>query len=43
MNTRVLSVLRTSEIEFLDLTPSMAEEGGLNIDARDMLQGYQQP
>ena len=35
----MLNVLRTSEIEFLDLVPSMAEVDGLNLDTHDMLKG----
>ncbi|KIP11012.1 hypothetical protein PHLGIDRAFT_491810 [Phlebiopsis gigantea 11061_1 CR5-6] len=40
LGTRVLNVLRTSEIEFLDLVPSMAETDGLNLDTHDMLKVF---
>lgn len=35
----MLNVLRTSEIEFLDLCASLADEGDLNLGARDLFQG----
>ncbi|EKM57872.1 uncharacterized protein PHACADRAFT_206742 [Phanerochaete carnosa HHB-10118-sp] len=43
VNTRVLDAFRTSEVEFLDLTTSLAEEDGLNMDARDILKVLAKP
>ena len=37
LNARVLELLRTSEIQCLDLAASMTDEEGLNLDARDIL------
>ena len=39
LNARVLELLRTSEIQCLDLAASMTDEEGLNLDARDILHG----
>ena len=39
LNSRVLNLFRMSEVERLDLVPSMMEEGELNLDARDLLCG----
>ncbi|PSS34015.1 hypothetical protein PHLCEN_2v1919 [Hermanssonia centrifuga] len=43
LSERILDILRTSEIEFLDLTASLAEEDGLNFKARDMLHVFAKP
>ncbi|KAI0346251.1 hypothetical protein BDW22DRAFT_1417564 [Trametopsis cervina] len=40
LNTRVLNILRTSEIEYLDLAASIGDEGGLNLDSRDLFQVF---
>ena len=39
LNTRVLNILRTSEIEYLDLAPSIGDENGLNLDSNDLFHG----
>lgn len=39
LNTRVLNLLRMSELESLDMTASMTDEEGLNLDAHELLLG----
>ncbi|KAI0703829.1 hypothetical protein BC835DRAFT_1480366 [Cytidiella melzeri] len=43
MNTRVLNILRTSEIEYLDLSASIGDEGGLNLDSQDVFHVFSKP
>lgn len=39
LNSRVMTMLRTSEIRALSMTDSMDEESGLNIGSRDIIKG----
>jgi hypothetical protein len=39
LNIRVLSILRTSEIDYLDLSKSTGDEGGLNMDSNELFLG----
>jgi hypothetical protein len=39
LSTRVLNLLRMSEIRVLNLAPSLLDQSGLNLDALDLLQG----
>jgi hypothetical protein len=39
LSARVLNLLRMSEISVLNLTPSLLDQSGLNLDALDLLQG----
>lgn len=39
LNTRVLHILRTSEIRSLTLTETLLDENGLNIAGADVLPG----
>ncbi|KAI0069802.1 hypothetical protein K474DRAFT_1693993 [Panus rudis PR-1116 ss-1] len=43
LNSRVLNILRMSEVECLDLTASMTDEEGLNLDARELLHVFSKP
>ncbi|KAI0791197.1 hypothetical protein C8Q75DRAFT_732327 [Abortiporus biennis] len=43
LNTRVLNLLRMSEIEIIDLSPSMTDEDGLNLDSQELLQVFAKP
>lgn len=39
LNPRILDLLRMSEVDSIDLTASMTDEEGLNLDARVLLHG----
>ena len=41
LNPRILDLMRMSEIDSIDLTASMTDEEGLNLDARVLLHGVQ--
>ncbi|KAK0204366.1 hypothetical protein DFS33DRAFT_1319557 [Desarmillaria ectypa] len=43
LNSRVISILRTSEIRSLSLGNSLADEDGLNIDGRDVFSVFSKP
>ncbi|KAK0472062.1 hypothetical protein IW261DRAFT_1509903 [Armillaria novae-zelandiae] len=43
LNSRVISILRTSEIRKLSLGNSLADEDGLNIDGRDIFSVFSKP
>lgn len=43
LNSRVISILRTSEIRRLSLGDSLADEDGLNIDGRDVFSVFSKP
>ncbi|TCD67810.1 hypothetical protein EIP91_011938 [Steccherinum ochraceum] len=43
LNTRVLNLLRMSELESLDMTASMTDEEGLNLDAHELLLVFAKP
>lgn len=39
LNSRVLESLRTSEIAYFDLSTSLGDEDGLNLDSQNLLHG----
>ncbi|KAL0063463.1 hypothetical protein AAF712_009667 [Marasmius tenuissimus] len=43
LNERVMEILRTSEIRRLDMAPSLADEGGLNLGGRDTFKVFGKP
>ncbi|KAI0806085.1 hypothetical protein BC629DRAFT_1141943 [Irpex lacteus] len=43
LNTRILNILRTSEIEYLDIASSIGDENGLNLDSEDLFSVFSKP